>query len=120
MSPEDLIATSVERRAGVVLLTVTGEIDLSSAPHLAGAIDEVLAEEPAALIIDLSGVDFLASVGLQLLGQTGERSKGKRYFAVVATGPTTLRPIRLTGMDSKFELHTTVDDALREIPPPIE
>ncbi|OBK97529.1 hypothetical protein A5645_06195 [Mycobacterium asiaticum] len=120
MSPEDLIATSVERRAGVVLLTVTGEIDLSSAPHLAGAIDEVLAEEPAALIIDLSGVDFLASVGLQLLGQTGERSKGKRYFAVVATGPTTLRPIRLTGIDSKFELHTTVDDALREIPPPIE
>jgi anti-sigma B factor antagonist len=113
MSPEDLMATSVEHRDGVVVLKVEGEVDTITAPNLVAAIVAVLAEEPSAVVMDLSAVKFFASAGLQVLGQTAKKVRGRADFAVVASGPATLRPIRLTGLDSIFELYTTLDGALR-------
>jgi anti-anti-sigma factor len=112
MSPGDLIATSVEHRDGVVVLVVEGEVDAGTAPVLTAAIDDVLVEEPSALVIDLSAVRFLASAGLQVLVLTSEKVRGRAAFAVVASGPVTTRPIRLTTLDSTFSVHETLDDAL--------
>lgn len=112
MSPGDLIATSVEHRGGVVVLVVEGEVDVSTAPVLRAAIDDVLAEEPSELVIDFSAVTFLASVGLQILVLTNERVSGRARFAVVASGPATSRPIRLTGLDSMFSLYESLDAGL--------
>ena len=67
LSETDAITTSVERRDDVTLLAVGEVVDLATAPALEEAIDGLLAEEPKALIVDLSAVTFLASVGLRLL-----------------------------------------------------
>ena len=96
MSPGDLIATSVQHRDGVVVLAVEGEIDIATAPVLDAAVAEALAEKPAALVIDLSAVTFLASAGVRILVQTAEQLSGRACFAVVASGVATTRPIQLT------------------------
>lgn len=115
MSETDAITTSVEHRDDITLLTVGEVVDLATAPALEDAIDELLSEQPKALIIDLSGVTFLASVGLRLLVSTHEKVSPSGQFAVVASGPITSRPIQLTRLNEVFAMYPTLDEALRGV-----
>jgi anti-sigma B factor antagonist len=115
LSETDAITTSVEHRDNITLLTVGEVVDLATAPALEGAIDELLSEDPKALIIDLSGVTFLASVGLRLLVSTHEKISQSGQFAVVASGPITSRPIQLTRLDEVFAMYPTLDEAMRSV-----
>ncbi|KZS57430.1 anti-anti-sigma factor [Mycobacterium kansasii] len=112
MSAPDSITAEVTDHDGVAVLSIGGEIDLVTAPALEEAIGGVVAENPAALIIDLSGVEFLGSVGLKILAATHEKLGGAAEFGVVARGPATRRPIHLTGLDKTFSLYPTLDEAL--------
>ena len=115
MSESDAITTSVEHRDDITLLTVGEVVDLATAPVLEEAIDGLLAEGPKALIVDLSGVTFLASVGLRLLVSTHEKVGESGQFAVVASGPITSRPIQLTKLDEVFAMYPTLDEALTRV-----
>lgn len=94
------------------MLTVGGDVDLATVPAFQAAITEALRQEPAALVVDLLAVDFLASAGLQALVATHETVSKSAHFAVVADGPATSRPIQLTGLDQVFSLYSTLDEAL--------
>jgi anti-sigma B factor antagonist len=115
LSETDAITTSVERRDDITLLIVGEVVDLATAPALEEAIDELLAEQPKALIVDLSEVTFLASVGLRLLVSTHEKVSKSGEFAVVASGPVTGRPIQLTQLDEVFAMYPTLDEALKDV-----
>jgi anti-sigma B factor antagonist len=106
------ITTSVVQRRGITVLAVGGEVDLATAPIFEKAIADVLADNPAAFVIDLTEVSFLASAGLQLLVVTQERIGESGEFAVVADGPATSRPIQLTELDKIFPLYPILEDAL--------
>ncbi|MEB4207513.1 STAS domain-containing protein [Mycobacterium sp. 94-17] len=112
MSAPDSITTLVEDHDGVAVVSVSGEIDLVTAPALEQAIGAVIADTPTALIIDLSAVEFLGSVGLKILAATYERLDKQTGFGVVARGPATRRPIHLTGLDRTFPLYQTLEEAL--------
>lgn len=99
-------------RDGAVVLAVSGEVDMLSAPQLAEAISTSLAAKPTALIVDLSKVEFLASAGLSVLVNGQAEVVEPTKFAVVADGPATSRPIKLMGIDSLLSLHRTLDNAL--------
>jgi anti-anti-sigma factor len=115
LSESDAITTSVEHRDDITLLTVGEVVDLATAPVLEEAIDGLLAKGPKALIVDLSGVTFLASVGLRLLVSTHEKVSESGQFAVVASGPITSRPIQLTKLDEVFAMYPTLDEALTRV-----
>jgi anti-anti-sigma factor len=112
LSAPDSITALVADHDGVAVLSIGGEIDLVTAPALEEAIGGVVADNPTALIIDLSGVEFLGSVGLKILAATYEKIGDNAEFGVVARGPATRRPIHLTGLDKTFPLYPTLDDAL--------
>ncbi|ARG59557.1 STAS domain-containing protein [Mycobacterium kansasii] len=112
MSTPDSITAEVTDHDGVAVLSIGGEIDLVTAPALEEAIGGVVADNPSALIIDLSGVEFLGSVGLKILAATYEKLGSAAQFGVVARGPATRRPIHLTGLDKTFALYPTLDEAL--------
>jgi anti-anti-sigma factor len=112
LSAPDSITATVTDHDGVAVLSISGEIDLVTAPALEEAIGGVVADNPTALIVDLSAVDFLGSVGLKILAATYEKLGNSTEFGVVARGPATRRPIHLTGLDKTFPLYPTLDDAL--------
>ena len=96
-----------------VILRVAGVIDMLTAPCLESALAGCLEEKPAAMVVDLSDTEFLASAGIGALiharTQAGDVPVG---FAVVADSPATSRPLRLLGLDGVLNLHATVDEAL--------
>jgi anti-sigma B factor antagonist len=115
MPANDLITTSVEHRQGVVVLAVGGDIDTNTAPILHTAISQALADKPPALVIDLSGVQIIASAGLRVLLQTKDKVGGSAGLAVVSSGGAISKVIRLAGLDATFVLYKTVDDALASV-----
>ena len=112
MPASDSITATVADHDGVVVLSLGGEIDLLTAPALEEAIAGVDVDKLSALIVDLSAVEFLGSVGLKILAATHEKLGDSAQFGVVAHDPATRRPICLTGLDKTFTLYLTVDDAL--------
>jgi anti-sigma B factor antagonist len=115
LSDKDAIATAVDYEDGVAVLTVGGEVDLATVSALEAAVDEALASQPTALVVDLSEVEFLASAGLQTLVTTHEKVGTSVQFAVVAHGAATSRPIQLTGLDEVFELFPTRAEAMTAV-----
>lgn len=99
----------VDSKAGTKLVTVSGEIDMASAPELEGA----LASEPAATVIaDLADVGFIDSSGLRSLLSAceGLDEAGGRLLLVFGEGPVS-RIIDLTGLADRFEIFETVEAA---------
>mgnify|MGYP005986885619 CR=1 FL=1 len=109
----------VSRTDTATVLTVRGEIDLGTAPHLNESIDAVLAEAaPAALIVDLTDVVFFASVGMTVLLDAAARLGDAATFAVVADEATTARPMTLVGLDQTLSMFTDLEAALAAVAGP--
>jgi anti-sigma B factor antagonist len=111
---DDLISTSVTYHHGIAVLAISGEMDLASAAAVEHAIAEVLAEDPPSLIIDLSGVQFLASVGVAILLKARDKFVDCERFSVVAQGRMTSRAIQLLDLDHLLSLQETVEEALSD------
>ena len=62
----ELAITSHKAQAGITL-QVTGEADVSCADRLRSELDAALAEKPAKLVVDLSGLSYIDSTGIGTL-----------------------------------------------------
>ncbi len=111
----DTMTTTVAAHDGATVLTVAGEVDLATAPALENAIEAILSGKPAALIIDLTAVSFLASAGMATLVAAHQRAGTTTAIAVVAEGPATSRQLKMTSLDQVFALHSTLDAALEAL-----
>jgi anti-sigma B factor antagonist len=100
----------------LVVLSVSDAVDMLSAPQLSEAICEALRRAPTGLIVDLTEVNFLASVGMSILVAAQEAADAMSVrFGIVAEGAATSRPIRLLGIDAILTLYPTLSDALRDL-----
>jgi anti-anti-sigma factor len=115
LSAADPITTSFAHREGVAVVSIGGEIDLSTASAFEAAIAAALDGDPPVLVIELSEVDFMASVGLRILVATHEKVSKFAQVAIVANNPATSRPIQLTGLDKVLSMYPTLDDALTAV-----
>lgn len=97
----------------IAVLSVCDAVDLLSAPRFTKAIDDALAKAPAGVIVDLTQVDFLASIGMSILVEARAQATAiSARFGVVAEGAATSRPIELLGIDAIVPLYATLHDAL--------
>lgn len=66
---------------------------------------------PDRVILDLSGVDFIDSSGLGAIVATMKHLGDGRTLDLAGLTPTVEKVFRLTGMDSIFNLFSTLEDA---------
>lgn len=107
-------SVEVETHGETVVLNVVGEIDLVSAPVLEESITTALERRPNKLVVDLSEVGFLASVGMSVLIGCNEQAGDTTQFRLVATGASTFRPMELTGVADTIAIFPTRGQALTE------
>lgn len=90
------------------VLMVGGVLDEAEAPALAAAIGNELAGGPTDLIIDLSHVTSIDSVGLAVLmdGLKNAQANGGNLRLVRPASEAALRVFRLTRLDDVFETPT--------------
>ncbi|MCE3555399.1 STAS domain-containing protein [Pseudonocardia sp. RS11V-5] len=95
-----------------VVLAVSGALDLSLAPLPRRTVERAARLRPALLVIDLTGVSFLASAGMAELVRANRQLRGEVPVRVVATGRLVLRPLELTRLTDELAIHPTLADAL--------
>jgi len=68
----------IERKddAGGVVLALSGELDVVSAPELAQVLDEVLATPCVRVMLDLNGLSFVDSAGVSVLIKAKQAAEG--------------------------------------------
>jgi anti-sigma B factor antagonist len=108
-----------EQVGGVCVLSVSGELDLGTAPQLEGPLDEALASG-GGLLIDLSACEFIDSTGIALLvrawqrldGEPGAGIGGNGGFALCGLNDQVRRLLELSGLSSSLSIHPGRDEAL--------
>lgn len=92
-------------RSGRLVLTVVGEVDMTTAPRLAQALTECLDQHPEELQLDLAGVSFLSAAGLTVLIQARARAQDRGIrFGTLVVSRAVYRPLVLTGLDTVFDV----------------
>jgi anti-sigma B factor antagonist len=106
------LAITVRRERGVVIVAVTGEVDISTVTRLRERLSE-LTDGGQTLIVDLNRVTFIDSAGLGTLVGAARRAAahGGSLHAVCAR-PQTRKLLWLTGVDRRIPLAATVDGTL--------
>jgi anti-anti-sigma factor len=106
-----LTVTSAERD-GVVVVTLTGELDMATAGRAATALREATTEATA-VVLDMTDLRFFASAGLNILLQLRQELQDKGVDVRLATNQrAVLRPMQLMGVADEFAIHASLADAL--------
>jgi anti-sigma B factor antagonist len=106
-------------RPGVVVLALTGELDVASAPLLRSHIRFALARQPALLILDLAGLRFCDAAGLSVFAMARNataRDGASLAFAAVPRQVTRL--LKMTGMNQILDVYPSVAAASTRMPGP--
>jgi anti-sigma B factor antagonist len=98
---------------GVVIASLTGEIDLSNATEITDALLGGVPNEALGLVIDLSDVSYLDSAGVRMLAELDHRL-GWRAQVLRVVAPEASRSRRvlvIAGLERVLSLETSVDAA---------
>ena len=76
----------VTRSDGQVRVVLTGELDMATATELADELEKIEARDPALLVIDLRGLEFMDSSGLHQLFMANRRARERRRRLVIVKG----------------------------------
>ena len=107
----------VQNQQESLVLRVAGELDVLTIDRFRAAVGAGLDQLPdgGILVIDLAGVTFLGSPGLQVLVNATRAASRRRepLRIVVDANRSVIRPIRLTGLDGVLALFHSVEEALQ-------
>ncbi len=91
------------------IVTVSGELDLATAPQLSEAIRSVLVPGRSHLVLDLDQVSFIDSTGLSVLVAAHRRAiREGGSFGLVCNSDRCMRVMHMTGLARLFSFHASV------------
>src|SRR5690606_34434997 len=95
-----------------MVVEVSGEIDVSTAPMLREGIGDLVAEGHTEIVVDLRGIRFMDSTGLGVLvgALKKVRSLGGNLELVIDQD-NVLKVFKVTGLTRVFTIHDTFDTA---------
>ena len=97
---------------GHVVVAVSGDVDIATAPALRERLAEAVRDSPA-VVVDLAEVGFMDSTGLGVL--VGGLKRVRNHdgsLQLVCTQEKILKIFRITGLTKVFPIHSSVADAV--------
>jgi anti-sigma B factor antagonist len=92
---------------GVLVVEVSGDVDMATAPSLEGFLKQTAAAAPTrAVIVDLSAVSFIGSHGLSVLlawRESGSVDGATLFLAGLAANRRVSRVLEVAGLAALFE-----------------
>jgi anti-sigma B factor antagonist len=97
----------------IPLVSVSGEVDLATAPALERTLLDAAEGHTGEVIVDLTSCSFLDSRGLTALLATRERlGHSNRSLGLVVSNPTVLKIFQITGFDVIFDIYPSLGVAV--------
>lgn len=101
---------------GAHIICVSGEIHVSTAPEFAQRLSRAIDSGKIAIVLDMSGVEFIDSTGLSVL-LNGLRLVTQLHgrMAIVCTNQTVLRLFQITSLDETFDIFDDRPQAIAHV-----
>jgi anti-sigma B factor antagonist len=103
---------------GVVVVSVIGELDMSTAPRLRQELLRIVGEAVGAprIVIDLAGTDFLDATGLGAIFDGVKRTRQRDGdLALARAEPQVRRDLEITRVIEILPVHDTIQAAVASI-----
>ena len=101
------LSITVQSAPDEVVLHLTGEIDVLTVAELSTIVNETLADPPARIELDMSGVTFCDSQGLGTLVVLSRKAQHARsVLALTNVGEFLMRVLDITGLRSALMITT--------------
>lgn len=102
--PADALSTELGRPA-VVVVDVSGELDVTSVARVREQLHEALSARPGRLVVDLTGCPFVDACALTMLLDVHRRAwRAGGVLTLRGCSPRVLRLLSLTGLRRVFDL----------------
>ena len=103
-----ILEVATEEREGLVLVSLRGELDLSTVEKVEDELSRIEDRGDKMLVLDLSGLSFLDSTGLRLMVTADQRARKSGRSLALVKGPDTVhRVFTITKLDERLKM---VDD----------
>jgi anti-sigma B factor antagonist len=109
-APFGILQRELDKRTSVI--SIEGDLDLSTAPRLKWMLIETLEAGHSELVVDLSSTTFMDSTALGVLVGVKRSLAVGAQLAIVCTRPAVLKIFELSGLDGAFAIFSTLDEAL--------
>ena len=98
-------AVTAERSDGEVVVAITGEVDIATAPRLWERLEAEILTGPSRVVLDLSGLGFIDSTGLTVIIRAHKRL-GCAGATLVLRSPTppVARVLTVSGLDQVLDV----------------
>jgi anti-sigma B factor antagonist len=108
------IRVEEERLDSTAVATLEGELDASSIGEVAVKLRRMVENQSLRLVVDLAGVVYLDSAGINLLYAVGGelRARQQELHLVVVPGSPIERTLTIVGAHRAFPVHASREEAL--------
>jgi anti-anti-sigma factor len=105
---------TAERRGGLEVAHITGEIDASNMKWVESRLRALLTNQSEGLVVDLSATTYLDSAGIALwFAFAAELQQHRQQLRLVVVDNSSIaRMVTLTGLDEAVPTHPTLETAL--------
>jgi anti-sigma B factor antagonist len=103
-----------EPDAGTRIISVEGELDLSTAPRLKWMLVDAL-EAGHRLVLDLTLTSFMDSTALGVLVGAKRKLDDDSRLAIVSARASVLKIFEFAGIDGAFAIFPTLEEALASV-----
>ena len=110
---------SHKRMNRVDLLTIEGRMDAANAPQLKQQLDSLFEQGRYRIVLDLAGLEYIASPGLRVLIEARKRARDRKITDLeggdvrIANLPPRIKEVfDLTGFTSLFEIYPDTIEAV--------
>jgi anti-sigma B factor antagonist len=121
VSPVPFEVESEELEGGIRAFTVRGELDMSTAPQLEEKLTDALADQTAAIVLDLCECEFIDSTGIALIVRTWQKldreagGEGEGRVVLCSHNHQVRRLLEITGVESSISMYEGREAALAEL-----
>lgn len=95
------------------LIEISGRLDMVGAGTVGLQLVELTAAPKKGVVVDISGVDFLASIGIRALiaGAKAVQERGGKMVLVVNPATTVMMSLKATGVDLLIPVFDDAEEA---------
>jgi anti-sigma B factor antagonist len=102
------LSIAVHHAPGQVVFHLAGEIDVITVTKLSTMVNEILADPPARIVLDMAGVTFCDSQGLGTLVVLSRKAQhAQSMLALANVGDFLLRVLDITGLRSALMISSS-------------
>ncbi len=104
------VTVDVTRADSETVVSIGGEINMSSSPQLRRSLLQVTGEGPARLVVDLSGVTYIDTSGMATLVEALQRTRDRGGRLALRGLRAKIRAVfRLARLDEVFPIDDAAD-----------